>query len=202
MNIARILYPIRVLGPGNRVGVWFCGCSRHCSGCSNPELWSQDPKNEITVSRLFSLIRQIRISNPIDGFTLSGGEPLEQSNALSELLPFLAQISPDILIYTGFTLDELRKKQNKAIQNILSHTAVLIDGSYDEARNDGCILRGSSNQTIHILNPYYRARYQQYLSEQNRNQIQNFTTPSGIISVGIHHRGFSKPESRKGKNHE
>ena len=121
MNIARILYPIRVLGPGNRVGVWFCGCSRHCSGCSNPELWSQDPNNEITVSRLFNLIRQISISNPIDGFTLSGGEPLEQSNALSELLPFLAQISPDILIYTGFGRIAKKTEQSDS-EYFISHS--------------------------------------------------------------------------------
>lgn len=39
MYIARILYPVEVLGPGKRIGIWFCGCPRRCEGCSNPELW-------------------------------------------------------------------------------------------------------------------------------------------------------------------
>lgn len=36
MYIARILYPVEVLGPGKRIGIWFCGCPRRCEGCSQP----------------------------------------------------------------------------------------------------------------------------------------------------------------------
>ena len=39
--VARILYPVKVLGPGNRVGIWLAGCDHKCLGCSNPELWEQ-----------------------------------------------------------------------------------------------------------------------------------------------------------------
>lgn len=36
MYVARILYPVEVLGPGKRVGIWFSGCPSKCKGCSNP----------------------------------------------------------------------------------------------------------------------------------------------------------------------
>ena len=47
MNVARILFPVQVLGPGNRIGIWLCGCNRACKGCSNPELWIQRDEFEI-----------------------------------------------------------------------------------------------------------------------------------------------------------
>ena len=47
MNVARILYPVKVLGPGKRIGIWLCGCDRECFGCSNPELWEPKPEYEL-----------------------------------------------------------------------------------------------------------------------------------------------------------
>lgn len=36
MYVAGILYPVEVLGPGKRIGIWFSGCLSKCKGCSNP----------------------------------------------------------------------------------------------------------------------------------------------------------------------
>ena len=44
MYVARILYPVKVLGPGNRIGIWVSGCNHRCKGCSNPELWKQEER--------------------------------------------------------------------------------------------------------------------------------------------------------------
>ncbi len=62
----------------------------------------------------------------IDGFTLSGGDPFYQPDALSELLPELNKISCDVLIYTGYLYDELLRKYSGLLEQI----AVLIDGPY------------------------------------------------------------------------
>ena len=59
MNIARILYPVEVLGPGKRIGIWVCGCNRRCKGCSNPELWDQKPEYEVTHDEVMDLIKRI-----------------------------------------------------------------------------------------------------------------------------------------------
>ena len=50
-------------------------------------------------------------------------------------------------------------------------------------------LRGSSNQKILILNDKYRDKYENYISS-GYNQIQNFVSKSGFISVGIHNKGY------------
>ncbi len=189
MNIARILYPVRVLGPGERVGLWLCGCNRGCKGCSNPELWQQKPEFEISTDNLLRLIHKISDANPVDGFTISGGEPFDQAQDLSELVKEISAISDDILIYSGYKLEELRNRNDTATEYILNHAAVLIDGAYIEELNDNSLLRGSSNQKIHILDSEYSTVYQKYLSETH-NQIQNFTTVDGIVSVGIHRKNF------------
>jgi len=192
MNLARILYPVQVLGPGNRIGLWLCGCHRACEGCSNPELWDHREEFEIDVPNVIGLISKIAESNRIDGFTISGGEPFLQADELARLLPFLSSISTDILIYTGYCLEELRDLNDKSINSILDSAAVIIDGAYIENLNDDSILRGSSNQQIHITNPEYENIYRQYLANSH-NQIQNFTTMDGVVSVGIHRKSFRRP---------
>ena len=189
MNVARILYPVQVLGPGNRVGIWVAGCSRGCKGCSNPELWKQRPEYEISVNQLASIIEGLACDHGIDGFTISGGEPMNQAKELEELIERLSDISFDILIYTGYRLQELKEMNNRAIESVLAKISVLVDGEYIEELNDSTFLRGSSNQKVHVLNPKYQEKYDQYL-KTGRNQIQNFTTTNGVVSVGIHHKSF------------
>lgn len=191
MNIARILYPVKVLGPGNRVGIWVCGCPRRCNGCINPELWEQRPEFEISIDKLYEVISGIALEHQVDGFTISGGEPMDQIEDLDELVSYLVTVSKDILVYSGFKYDELIEKGSENVQNVLSSIAVLIDGQYIEKLNNDVVLRGSENQNIIILNDQFKAKYENYL-ETTHNQIQNFTTIDGVVSVGIHHRDFSK----------
>lgn len=189
MNIARILYPVEVLGPGRRVGLWLCGCDRACKGCSNPELWHRRPEFELSIAEIMTLIERIATSHPIDGFTITGGEPMDQAEELAVLLQQLCTISCDILVYSGYKIEELRAAKSTAIDAVLNSIAVLIDSPYIEELNDNSLLRGSSNQNIHILAPSVKASYRDYLARAN-NRIQNFTTTDGVVSVGIHRAKF------------
>lgn len=56
MNVARVLYPVEVLGPGKRAAVWLCGCPHRCTGCSNPELWEMRPEYDIQPETLAEMI--------------------------------------------------------------------------------------------------------------------------------------------------
>ncbi|MGN1020530.1 MAG: 4Fe-4S single cluster domain-containing protein [Aristaeellaceae bacterium] len=181
MYISHILYPVRVLGPGNRIGIWMAGCIHHCPGCSNPELWAQEEKYHTDISTVMELIHLIADQHPVDGFTITGGDPFCQPEALRILLPRLRAISEDILVYTGFLYEELPP-------DLTGMIAVVIDGKYDAARNTGALLRGSDNQRI-IMADAYRARYTAYL-ESAVSSIQNFSTRDGVISVGIHRPGY------------
>lgn len=189
MNVARILYPVEVLGPGKRIGIWVCGCKRGCKGCSNPELWSPKPEYEVTIDEIIQLIDKVASTHDIDGFTISGGEPMDQASELAKLLPKLKRYSEDVLVYTGYQLGNLKERNDQATNYVLNNITVLIDGEYIETENNDVLLRGSENQKIHILSSKQQAKYQDYLNNAH-NQIQNFTTSDGVVSVGIHKRGF------------
>lgn len=184
MYIARILYPVKVLGPGKRIGIWFCGCPHHCKGCSNPELWETDNKYSVSVDNVISLIESIAEKGQIDGFTLTGGDPFYQYEDMMRLIKKLKNFSKDILVYTGYTIEELKDKP-------LDGISVLIDGRYMEELNNNSLLRGSSNQKIRILDSLQKDKYENYLSTES-SKIQNFAIKDGVISVGIHRSDFMK----------
>ena len=182
MFVARILYPVEVLGPGKRIGIWFCGCPHKCKGCSNPELWSLNDRYKTTPETVFNIVSKIAKENQVDGFTISGGDPFYQKEELKIFLEMIKNINDDILIFTGYEISDF---DNEDLKNI----AVLIDGKYIEELNNNCALRGSSNQRIHILSEKHKEKYDEYLKTA-KNKIQNFTVSDGIISVGIHKKGF------------
>ena len=198
MNIARILYPIEVLGPGKRVGVWTSGCQHNCFGCSNPELWVADKKQQIPVEALTDILTTTFRSAEVDGFTITGGDPFYQPKELSELLLFLSKWTEDILVYTGFTIEELQQMHDLYVDACLTEIAVLIDGPYIEVLNNNCPLRGSSNQRILYLKEKFRPKYESHLLNYE-NAIQNFSLSDGIISVGIHNKNFKSDLQKKAK---
>ncbi len=195
MLLARILYPVKTLGPGDRIGLWLCGCSRGCKGCSNPELWQPQEKYRVTAENVMKLVRSVSDSRRVDGFTITGGDPLEQPEELARLLPELRRISPDILVYTGYTLEQLREMNSPVIREILWNTAVLIDGAYVEERNIGCPLRGSDNQRVFFFDESLRGAYEEYMKQGSR--IQNFAAGNSVISVGIHRAGYPEELERR-----
>ena len=187
MYVARILYPVKVLGPGNRVAIWMVGCKHGCKGCSNPELWEVQDKYQISIESVMALIKQIAKENVIDGFTITGGDPFEQTAELKELLLQMYEISSDILVYTGYEYKDIKEKYN----DVLSLISVLIDGKYEEDKNYASCLIGSDNQQIYYLNTELKSLYEEYMS-RTKNQIQNFTSSDGIISVGIHRPNYQQ----------
>lgn len=186
MKIARILYPIQSLGPGNRLCIWVCGCQRRCYRCANPELQYADPEKEIDLEFLTRLIEpQLRSA---DGVTISGGEPFDQAEELAWLIDAIRVYTEDILVFTGYTRQALEERNDSATDHVLKSIAVLIDGEYIDEQNNGEALRGSSNQQIYYTSGTIRKRYESYLKVGRI--VQNVATSSGVFSIGIHNRGF------------
>lgn len=193
MKIARILYPVTVLGPGKRIGIWVAGCSKKCKGCANPELWDKDKYPDMDIEDLKDIIQRLyeKINGQVDGITISGGEPFEQAEELLQLVQFLHKKTEDILIFSGKKIEELIQEKNAT--EIIDKITVLVDGEYIEDENFGEVLRGSKNQRIHVLKESFK---EQYLNYQKKNEgkqlVENFQVRDGVVAVGIHKRDFDK----------
>ena len=194
MFIDQVLYPVEALGPGKRIGIWVVGCHRGCLGCSNPELWSTENRESVSVANLVQVISAICEENQVDGFTISGGEPMNQPEELLELVEKLSSFSQDILVFSGYTYEELLDSEDKA--QVLDYIAVLVDGPYIQENNQRLVLRGSTNQRILLFEPELEAKYLEYLG-QKQSSIQNLHFEDETISIGIHERNFSEEITRK-----
>jgi pyruvate formate lyase activating enzyme len=74
-------------GPGTRLVVFLSGCPLRCLYCHNPDTWARHGPVG-TTAEIGDLIRRYRpfIALSGGGFTLSGGEPLQQPAFALELL--------------------------------------------------------------------------------------------------------------------
>ncbi|GAG49875.1 unnamed protein product [marine sediment metagenome] len=108
------------------------------------------------VSDLLSLIETEYANALLEGISISGGEPFDQPIALRELLIGVRKLGLGILIYTGFTIEELRAMpEAKPCFEPESLVDILVDGPYDESRQVQGELRGSANQRLLILTDRY-----------------------------------------------
>lgn len=82
----------------------------------------------------------------LDGVTVTGGEPLEQHDALLAFCRRLKARRPalDLLIYTGWRLEELERRFPGG--ELLEVIDGLVDGPFVETEHDDSGWRGSGNQ--------------------------------------------------------
>lgn len=181
MQIERTLTGIVTLGPGSRLAVWVNGCHRRCKGCVSESLQAVAPENECEVVSHFD---QFDLSG-IDGVTISGGEPFDQPDGLYETVKYFVERGiADILVYTGFTLEELNEKNDERIAYILQNIAVLIDGPYVQELDSGIgNLKGSDNQRILFLKPEMKPAYDAFYKEDRK--MQEFYIGNWVLAVGI-----------------
>ena len=137
-------------GPGFRYVLFVQGCPHRCPGCHNPESHDPEGGTEMTVAEVFSQIME----NPhLRGVTFSGGEPFEQVPALLKLAGMIKEAGLSLMSYSGYTLEELRGRQDAETDELLGMLDILVDGRYVESlRNLTLIYRGSENQRVIDMN--------------------------------------------------
>ena len=79
MNYHTITYPDQNNGDGLRVVLWLSGCSHHCYNCQNPQTWDANSGIPFDESAKKELFRELD-KDYISGLTLTGGDPLFESN--------------------------------------------------------------------------------------------------------------------------
>lgn len=152
-------------GSGLRVVLWLSGCSHHCYNCQNPQTWNPDsgiPFDETAKQEIFDELSKDYIS----GITLTGGDPLYESN-LDGILSLINEIrhsfpEKSIWLYSGSTWDYIMDciayneqgaffftEYDKLRYEIVINVDVFVDGQYiDEQRNLSKKWAGSDNQRV------------------------------------------------------
>ncbi|MFN6568407.1 4Fe-4S single cluster domain-containing protein [Dendronalium sp. ChiSLP03b] len=155
LNIMGYVDESEVNGPGCRAVVWVQGCPRECPGCFNPESWSFDLNQLISVDTLAEKI----LSKPRNtGVTFSGGEPFWQASALASLARKVKAAGLNVMSFTGFTLKQLQSNSAPPdSQALLEQLDILIDGPFVQslAINSPNSPVSSSNQQVRVLNPAF-----------------------------------------------
>lgn len=135
-------------GFGVRTVIWTQGCSHNCPFCQNPQTHDFEGGAEFEVE---DIIEEINNLENQDGITLSGGDPLFQIEAITEIVKHAKSIGLNVWCYTGFTYEkilEMGKKNSKYLE-FLNYLDVLVDGKFEIDKKDlNLLFRGSSNQRL------------------------------------------------------
>ncbi len=86
---------------------------------------------------------------PRDGISVLGGEPFFQPVGPLALLQTLTARGIHIVVYSGYTLEALRRRPEPEVAAALELTDLLVDGPFIAALADGAgTWRGSRNQRV------------------------------------------------------
>lgn len=190
VNIHKVIYRTTAEGFGIRSCVWMQGCSRHCKGCMAKETWNPDEGIQMDTDEiLVSVFEQIEpdctiqdgnLSDGIEGVTFLGGEPFEQSEALAEMIQKIKEKGLSVIVFTGFTIEQLQARQEEAVSRCLEKIDLLIDGAYIEEKRE--FVRpwvGSSNQRFLFLTD----KYSEKDIERTNNRLEIRITRDGKIQI-------------------
>jgi anaerobic ribonucleoside-triphosphate reductase activating protein len=157
LQVAQIVPCTEAEGPGRRFALWFQGCPLRCPGCCNPEFIPFAGGQAMTLAEVLRMLDEAR-GDGIEGITLLGGEPLAHAAASAALARATRDRGLTVMVFSGYTLEEVRAKGDPDVDAVLAHTDILVDGPYVRERPDTTRRWiGSTNQRIHFLSDRYRA---------------------------------------------
>jgi anaerobic ribonucleoside-triphosphate reductase activating protein len=155
MNYHNILHDDMRNGEGLRVVLFVSGCPHHCDECQNPQTWDCQSGIEFDGNALDEIFEELK-KDYISGLTISGGDPLYDSNlgTVLNICSSTKKLHPDktVWIYTGYSFEELMDYsvyENDTRRLILKYCDVLVDGRYDKNLADvNYPWAGSTNQKV------------------------------------------------------
>jgi anaerobic ribonucleoside-triphosphate reductase activating protein len=153
LRVAQTIPDTEAEGPGRRFALWVQGCTIRCPGCCNPEMFAARGGSEHDSAEIAERI----IATPgIEGVSVLGGEPFEQAGAVAEVTHAVRAAGLSVMVYSGYTLAELRAKQSADVDALLATIDLLADGRYDATRPEPKRRwLGSANQMLHFFTPRY-----------------------------------------------
>lgn len=154
LRISSLLPISEANGPGPHYTIWFQGCSLKCPGCFNPHTHNPNEGNIVPLSALIEEISEIWKLKKIRGVTLTGGEPLDQTEGVLNLIKEIKQIGRvGIILLTGYEEEELKLFPNFSI--LQKDIDVIIAGRFKQNQKIQHGIRGSKNKKYMINSSFY-----------------------------------------------
>jgi anaerobic ribonucleoside-triphosphate reductase activating protein len=149
----------RANGPGVRYVIWVQGCTLACPGCFNPETHTSEEGYLHSTGDLAADVLAVARAGNIEGVTFSGGEPLEQSEALLEFFDALEKNGRETsnlsrILFTGWTRSEIAREARA--REVLERVDAAVCGRYDRSRHAPRGVLASSNQELVLVSKRYR----------------------------------------------
>lgn len=158
VRIAQVVPCTEAEGPGRRFAIWFQGCPLRCPGCCNPEMLPFEGGRGVPVPELVERVRRAASADGVEGITLLGGEPIAHASGAVELAKGVRAAGLSVMVFSGYTIEEVRGSDDPAARALLDLTDILVDGPYLRDRPErGRRWIGSANQRVHFLTDRYRA---------------------------------------------
>ena len=142
INILDIIRGTTVDGPGFRTSIYISGCRHRCHGCHNPESWSFELGNAMSLEEIMDIVKEEDFD-----VTLSGGDPLYHPDWVAKLCDEIHKLNHTVWLYTGFTWEEI--KDSPILLEAINKCDVIVDSPFIlELKDTDLLFRGSSNQRI------------------------------------------------------
>jgi anaerobic ribonucleoside-triphosphate reductase activating protein len=144
---------------------------------------------ETSAAELADRARESADRDGVEGITILGGEPFAQASGAAELARLVRASGLSVMVFSGFTIEEIRASTYPAYRDLLDRTDLLVDGPYlrdrPETRRRWI---GSANQRIHALSTRYRVddpRWQRPNTLEIRLEgpvvtVNGFPSPSAV----------------------
>ena len=131
LKISGIIDESIVDGPGLRFTVFTQGCPHRCQGCHNPQTHDFDGGSWMDTDEIMARFDEDPL---LAGMTFSGGEPFCQPEPLWELARQVKARGKNIVIYSGYTFDQLKEMavKDEWVEKLLRMCDLLVDGPYVE----------------------------------------------------------------------
>ncbi len=183
IRINLLHFPVTVLGPGERIGLWLQGCDLLCEGCIAVHTHDPAGGSAVSVNQLAETILGYRCER----LTISGGEPFLQSDVLETLLRRLRESGiKDILVFSGRLFRDL-ERDHPWVHGLVD---ALVDGPFIRGNESPLIWKGSDNQEMHIIarDTCLKDAYQAYRQIVKEDKLQYVHESGGYNLLGIPHQ--------------
>lgn len=114
-------------GPGVRLVVFFQGCPLRCRYCHNPDTWNVNAGTEMSAEEILEHYDKNKAFYKTGGITVTGGEPLLQTDFLTELFKKAKEKDIHTCIDTsGITYNKDNASYMEKLDELMKYTDLIM----------------------------------------------------------------------------